>query len=879
MASTSETSARSLVELHRANQANARSMPEMFALLVSLLCVRLQDAPNVLQRAAAMVQRGDLAAAADLYQQALRAAPAGPPQHVHRNLGAVQAGLGNLESAEASFRLAVEQCPTDARAAMYYAAVLAKMLPAELRSSPARTRATAAAFRLACKLAPRSSEPLAHFGDFLRSTGMHAESERAFAAAVALSPAQGELHFSHGRAAHEALASGGGQGGGGQGGGALRVTATHALRQAALLRPSHAPTWARLGALLWENADLRAANRTLLHAVALRPTDTTSWQLLGAVHQLAADGARAVVYHGQAIRASSSAVEEFSAQLGLAVSLPALMPRTEQVPALRLQVERRLAAMVAALRGATSVAKVPVLLDAASLHGLVPPPYLPYWLCADGSFLLLRSHELLAQLLRHAMPALAFTAPQCRRTVQERGSAAETQGVVRPAAPIRVGFVSSCFSHHTLAKMLGWVARGLAARKAVSAAGLARKHVFNVTLFTFPDAARDSFTESLVAPLPLGTGTDAGPGIQLVVLPTPLGDAHQRLGRAALDVLVFNDLALSRTSYFIAAARLAPVQVLVLNNGMTSGFGANGADGGIDYFVEADTACAAPAVAATHYTEQLVRFSAPPFALPTTDGAWSCDDGTAPWAGWDGSAPGTVAAAARHAALSEFELLPTQYQAHSSRAAEALDLRLYMCLQSPSKLHPAFDEALLRILFTDPAAVVVLLRGAHVAWPDLLLGRLAGHPLCVVRDAAASSCSRNDGTLSRVRFVGEQPHSRFTRLASLASVHIDPFPFGGGLSSANLLSWGAPLVTLPTLHRSGRMTRALYELLGMPDDVRVIASDVVGLVHAATALAGDHSAATALSQTLRERRHRFTGAMSSTLDEWARFLGTAMSLQ
>ena len=845
----------------------------MLALLVSLLCVRLQDAPNVLQRAAAMVQRGDLAAAADLYQQALRAAPARPPQHVHRNLGAVQAGLGNLEAAEASFRLAVEQFPTDARAAMFHAAVLAKMLPAELRSLPARTRATAAAFRLAHSLAPRSSEPLAHFGDFLRSTGMHAESERAFAAAVALSPAQGELHFSHGRAAHEALASGGGQGGG-----ALRVTATHALRQAALLRPSHAPTWARLGALLWENADLRAANRTLLRAVALRPTDTTSWQLLGAVHQLAADGARADVYHGQAIRASNSAVEEFSAQLGLAVSLPALMPRTEQVSALRLQVERRLAAMVAAVRGATSVAKVPVLLDAASLHGLVPPPYLPYWLGADGSFLLLRHAVLLAQLLRHAMPALAFTAPQCRRTVQERETAAETQGVVSPAAPIRVGFVSSCFSHHTLAQMLGWVARGLAARKVVAAAGLARKHVFNVTLFTFPDAARDSFTESLVAPLPLSSGTDAGPGILLAVLPTQLGDAHQRLGRAALDVLVFNDLALSRTSYFIAAARLAPVQVLVLNNGMTSGFGANGADGGIDYYVEADTACAAPAVADTHYTEQLVRFSAPPFALPTTDGAWSRDDGTAPWAGWDGSAPDTLAGVTRHAALSEFELLPTQYQAHGSRAAEALDLRLYMCLQSPSKLHPAFDEALLRILFTDPAAVVVLLRGAHVAWPDLLLGRLAGHPLCVVHDAAASSCSRNDGALSRVRFVGEQPHSRFTRLASLASVHIDPFPFGGGLSSANLLSWGAPLVTLPTLHRSGRMTRALYELLGMPDDVRVIASDVVGLVHAATALAGDHSAATALSHTLRERRHRFTGAMSSTLDEWARFLGTAVSL-
>ena len=42
-----------------------------------------------------------------------------------------------------------------------------------------------------------------------------------------------------------------------------------------------------------------------------------------------------------------------------------------------------------------------------------------------------------------------------------------------------------------------------------------------------------------------------------------------------------------------------------------------------------------------------------------------------------------------------------------------------------------------------------------------------------------------------------------------ADVHLDPFPFGGGLTTAELLGLHLPVVTLPGQHRSGRLTTAM----------------------------------------------------------------------
>ena len=47
-----------------------------------------------------------------------------------------------------------------------------------------------------------------------------------------------------------------------------------------------------------------------------------------------------------------------------------------------------------------------------------------------------------------------------------------------------------------------------------------------------------------------------------------------------LDVLVYNDLTMEPTTYFLAFSRLAHVQCLTLNNGVTSGI-----TGSMDYYI------------------------------------------------------------------------------------------------------------------------------------------------------------------------------------------------------------------------------------------------------------------------------------------------------
>lgn len=50
----------------------------------------------------------------------------------------------------------------------------------------------------------------------------------------------------------------------------------------------------------------------------------------------------------------------------------------------------------------------------------------------------------------------------------------------------------------------------------------------------------------------------------------------------------------------------------------------------------------------------------------------------------------------------------------------------------------------------------------------------------------------------------------YLRVMMAADVHLDPFPFGGGLTTAELIGLHLPVVTLPGSHRSGRLTTAMY---------------------------------------------------------------------
>ena len=98
------------------------------------------------------------------------------------------------------------------------------------------------------------------------------------------------------------------------------------------------------------------------------------------------------------------------------------------------------------------------------------------------------------------------------------------------------------------------------------------------------------------------------------------------------------------------------------------------------------------------------------------------------------------------------------------------------------KFHPTFDAALAGILRGDPKAVVVTLEAKYAEWQQLLKVRWK-QSLPDVAD--------------QIRFLPKMPRSDFLELLACSDVMLDPFPFGGGHTSYEVLALGLPVVTLP----------------------------------------------------------------------------------
>src|SRR4029450_11889657 len=100
---------------------------------------------------------------------------------------------------------------------------------------------------------------------------------------------------------------------------------------------------------------------------------------------------------------------------------------------------------------------------------------------------------------------------------------------------------------------------------------------------------------------------------------------------------------------------------------------------------------------------------------------------------------------------------------------------------------------------------VIVLPSGHVPhWDTLLIRRL--------------SRSIPDAT-DRVKIIPRLSYDDYMLLTSLVDVLLLPPDFGGGRTSYEAFTVGTPIVTLPSPFLRGRITYALYRILGIPDCV------------------------------------------------------------
>lgn len=468
-----------------------------------------------------------------------------------------------------------------------------------------------------------------------------------------------------------------------------------AYRAALAVDPDHAESHFGLGRLRARRRDTEAAISHFDVAAAARPgwhrPHLEKADLLAAAGDL--EGARTA--YDSALRSGAPD----GVRLRRDLLLPVIADSPEDYAAARRRYETAL----------DSLAADPPDLDHPAREGGGARFYLAYHGADDRPL-----QERLAALYRTACPALDWTAPHCREPR-------------RVPAVRRIGFVSRFFYDHSIGRLMQRLL-----------AHLARRDDCEILLFDTAPVPDDPLRAELVAHADHVECLEAG-----------LQPPREQVAGHRPDVLVYPDIGMDYVTYFLAFARLAPVQCVTWGHPVTTGIPS------IDYFLSCDSA--EPPGAAAHYSERLVRLGGLPFSY------------------------------ARPAAPD-----PAKTRADFGLAEDAT---LYFLAQNLFKVHPDMDAALRRILERDPDGRLVLLEGHYPEWGRRLRARFARSLY---------------GAQDRVVFLPRQTHDDYMRLLALADVCLDSFPFGGGNTTYQALAMGTPVVTLPGDFLRGRLSLAIY---------------------------------------------------------------------
>ena len=370
--------------------------------------------------------------------------------------------------------------------------------------------------------------------------------------------------------------------------------------------------------------------------------------------------------------------------------------------------------------------------------------------------------ESLSRMYLRLLPDLSFVAPHIAQS-----------GALTAGRKPRIGFFSKFIHTHSVSRCFS----ALIKRMAMTAncdIYLASPQDINA------EAAREHY------------GDFSG---QFVRLPKDFLVARQTLAELELDTLIYLDIGMEAMSYFMAHARLAPVQMVMSGHPVTSGIAT------VDYYFSSELA--ESACGADHYSEKLVLMSA----------------------------------------LNSVYVHPTLPALMKGRREFGLPEAgaLYVCPMLLQKIHPDFDEAVARILEGDATAHVVFFESRNQSWQLVLKKRF---------DTTIPPAVRG-----RVIFLPWQTdYGDFLAANAVADVVLDPFHFGIGSTAAATFAVHTPIVTLPGAFMRGRGGLTYCRLLDLPE---CVASDLDDYVRRALALAHDLELRTAVRARIAANKHRF----------------------
>lgn len=481
--------------------------------------------------------------------------------------------------------------------------------------------------------------------------------------------------------------------------------AAQCYRRAIELQPGLVDAYTNLGIVLRRLRQLEEAVACYRRAVEIRPDSATTHDNLGSALLEQGQLEEALVCYRRALALSPSD----GLRIKIALAMPAIPQSVDEIREVRQRIERNLTELAGvrlSLRDPLKeVGRANFFL---SYHGL------------DNRNLQTR----IAQLYENACPSLLWTAPHCSAPRVRHGR-------------IRIGFISKFMFHHSI----GRITQGVLAN-------ISREQFETYALFVPP------FVEDDVSAF-IRKHAD-----KTVIVQPSLEAARRQIAELELDVLFYQDIGMEPFTYFLAFARLAPVQCVFFGHPDTTGIR------NMDYFISNDLF--EPENAQEHFSEQL--FLLHDLGAPT------------------------------------YYYKPRLPETLKGREAFGLpiDAHIYLCPQTLFKLHPDFDRIMSGILHADPSGQIVLIEGHVPGWTGLLRKRFER----VMPDVA-----------NRIVFIPQQKGGDFLNLFVVADVILDTLYFNGMNTSLEGFSVGAPIVTLPSALQRGRHTAGMYRKMGIGDCV------------------------------------------------------------
>lgn len=355
------------------------------------------------------------------------------------------------------------------------------------------------------------------------------------------------------------------------------------------------------------------------------------------------------------------------------------------------------------------------------------------------------------QLLRLGAPELTFTAPHCKDTPDAA------------KRPIRIGFVSRHMHDHPVGRCYRNVLLSLHAHPD-----------FKVTLFQIENIVDDKIRQL------------ASAGVSIQVLPRSLPQAQQAIAAQQLDILIYPDLGMDVTSYYLALARLAPYQACLTGHPDTTGIDT------MDYFIS--SAYYETPTSRENYNETLLK----PPCLDTI---------------FDRPQP------------------PEKWYNREELGLPA-GKNLYVCPMAIQKIHSDFDDILAGILKKDANAVLVLFNDFQLQSASQRL-----------QERILAKCPKE-----RVLFLGWQPMDKLLSIMKTCDAVLATMYFGAGTTGQYATAFGVPMVNMPGRYARSRIVSGSYELMGIED--APTAETAEDYVTTAVKLANDKAYKEKISQQL-----------------------------